>query len=154
MLRTAFAGQSLRVRARQQRADRTSVDVQSAIATQRLKPPRALPKQGTQKIGSKKPAPKKGGTQPLKPLVPSGTQIKKVRAGTRHQESVKCLHASHQPNLHALWGCAARLMACMQALNLHVASQLTSIALFGEKGKGFRPRQSGPTRAAPALLAK
>ena len=32
--------------------------------------------------------------------------------------------------------------------------QLTSIALFGEKGKGFRPRQSGPTRAAPALLAR
>ena len=32
--------------------------------------------------------------------------------------------------------------------------QLTSIALFGEKGKGFRPRQSAPTRAAPALLAR
>ena len=81
MVRTSFAGQCLSHQARQQKAARSSVDVQAAIATQRLKPPRALPKQGTQKIGAKKPAAsKKGGTQPLKPLVqaPSGTQIKKV----------------------------------------------------------------------------
>ncbi|BDA42495.1 hypothetical protein COCOBI_03-3850 [Coccomyxa sp. Obi] len=32
--------------------------------------------------------------------------------------------------------------------------KLQSIATFGEKGKGFRPRQIGAPRAAPALLAR
>ena len=75
-VRTPFAGESLRVQARQQKAARSSIDVQAAIATQRLKAPRPSPvRLGTQKIAAKG---KKGGTQPLKPLVPSGTQIKKV----------------------------------------------------------------------------
>ncbi|EIE20938.1 DUF1118-domain-containing protein [Coccomyxa subellipsoidea C-169] len=32
--------------------------------------------------------------------------------------------------------------------------KLTSIDMFGEKGKGFRPRQSAVPRAAPALLSR
>ena len=80
-VRTPFLGESLTVRHRHHKAGRSAVNVQSAIATQRLKAPKAI-KQGTQKIAAaaKKAAPKKTGTQTLKPLVPpvSGTQIKKV----------------------------------------------------------------------------
>ena len=82
-VRTSFGGQSLTLRPRHHKAGRSAVHVQAAIATQRLKPLKAV-KQGTQKIGAaaKKAAPKKTGTQPtLKPLVKSpvsGTQIKKV----------------------------------------------------------------------------
>ena len=81
-VRTPFAGESLSLRHRHHKAGRSAVLVQAAIATQRLKVPKAI-KQGTQKIGAaaKKAAPKKSATQPvLKPLVPpvSGTQIKKA----------------------------------------------------------------------------
>ena len=127
-LRTAFAGQCLRVRARQQKADRTNVDVRSAIATQRLKPPRALPKQGTQKLAAKKPAPKKGGTQPLKPLVqvPSATQIKKVLVGTlatgrtsqlgMQAINLTCLHRGIA--LHASWHAGLLTLAEKAGLTL------------------------------------
>ena len=91
-VRTPFVGESLTVRHRHHKAGRSAVHVQAAIATQRLKVPKAI-KQGTQKIAAaaKKAAPKKSGTQPvLKPLVPrvSGTQIKKA-AKVRRDELEK-----------------------------------------------------------------
>ena len=136
LLRKAFEGRRLPVRHSRSQKSPQQARILSAITTQRLKTKSA--RQGTQRLAprSKPNAPKRTGTQQLRqPSV--GTQVNR-----------KVLHCCCLQEV-----CPFLTGQCTNS-SLLPALQLQSIAAFGEKGTGFRPRKMGTPRAAPTLLSR
>ncbi len=139
LLQKPFTGRKLHSRAFSDKADRHQGPIAASIATQRLKS--RSTRQGTQRLAPpRRPsAPKGSGTQLLKP--PSvGTQVNKKVI----RRLCVPLQQAFKPGIKA----ASKVFTDFHDM------QLQSIATFGEKGMGFRPRKAGVPRAAPTLLSR